>query len=89
MTNLGKNVFLENDNNSFFDNSAATGTEDILMDSLLATGWGTAFLDIDTLYMERKILLLSSFSSVSFLDPLLMVLSFVINHLHQPITTTP
>lgn len=48
VTNLGRNVFFENQNDgTFLDKSVTTQTEDKFMDSLLATGWGTAFLDID------------------------------------------
>lgn len=50
ITNLGRNVFLENQNDgTFLDNSSFTGTEDTYMDSdsLFATGWGTAFIDLD------------------------------------------
>lgn len=48
ITNLGRNVLLENDGNaSFTDMTSQTGVEDTNMDSLLAIGWGTAFMDVD------------------------------------------
>lgn len=49
ITNLGRNVLLENQNEGRFeDKTTQTGTEDTYMlDSLLAVGWGTAFMDID------------------------------------------
>lgn len=48
MTNLGRNVLLENQGNQhFIDKTNETHTEDTYVDSLLATGWGTAFLDVD------------------------------------------
>lgn len=48
VTNLGRNVFLQNQGDGTFQNYATeTGTEDTYMDSLLATGWGTAFIDVD------------------------------------------
>ena len=48
ITNFGKNVFLRNDGDAFTDITDATGTGDeFIVDSLLAIGWGTAFLDVD------------------------------------------
>ena len=48
ITNLGRNVLLENqDKIVFTDKTTEAGVEDEYMDSLLATGWGTAFLDMD------------------------------------------
>ncbi|MFT5386299.1 MAG: hypothetical protein ACI81W_003712 [Saprospiraceae bacterium] len=48
ITNLGRNVLLENQGDATFsDQSTATGVEDTYMDSLLAVGWGTAFIDVD------------------------------------------
>ncbi len=48
ITNFGKNVFLRNDGDTFTNITDMTGTGDeFIVDSLLAIGWGTAFLDID------------------------------------------
>ena len=49
ITNLGRNALLENDGTgSFADRTTETATEDTYMqDSLLAVGWGTAFVDMD------------------------------------------
>ncbi len=48
ITNLGRNVLLENQgNHTFLDQTTETGVEDSHVDSLLATGWGTAFMDVD------------------------------------------
>ncbi len=48
VTNLGTNIFMENQgNNTFLDKAAETGTEDTYVNSLFATGWGTAFIDVD------------------------------------------
>ena len=49
ITNLGHNVLMDNQNDgTFTDRSIETGTDDTYMlDSLLAVGWGTAFMDMD------------------------------------------
>ena len=48
ITNLGRNVLLDNKNDGTFeDKTTEKGVEDTMMDSLLATGWGTAFIDMD------------------------------------------
>lgn len=49
VTNFGKNVLLRNDGDSFTDitDAAGVGDEWIIVDSLLAIGWGTSFLDVD------------------------------------------
>ena len=48
ITNFGKNVFLRNDGETFTNITDASGTGDeFIVDSLLAIGWGTAFLDVD------------------------------------------
>ena len=46
ITNLGRNVLLEQQD-GFIDRTTETGVEDTYMDTLLATGWGTAFIDVD------------------------------------------
>lgn len=49
ITNLGENVLLKNNGNGTFSNhSIAAGIGDShVTDQLLATGWGTAFIDLD------------------------------------------
>ena len=49
MTNLGENVLLKNNGDGTFSNyTIAAGVEDShVTDQLLATGWGTAFIDFD------------------------------------------
>lgn len=47
VTNLGRNVLLENQNTTFTDMTTERDVEDTGTDSLLNTGWGTAFIDMD------------------------------------------
>ena len=49
ITNLGRNVLLENQGNSTFnDVTTSAGVEDIyVVDTLFSTSWGTQFLDYD------------------------------------------
>lgn len=49
VTNLGRNVLLQNNGDGTFqDDTAIAGVEDTnVNDSLLATGWGTTFIDLD------------------------------------------
>lgn len=49
ITNLGENILLQNNGNGTFSNhTIAAGVEDShVTDHLLATGWGTAFIDFD------------------------------------------
>ncbi len=47
VTNLGRNVLLRNDGAKFVDVSTWAGVENTYVDTLLTTGWGTQFLDID------------------------------------------
>ena len=51
ITNLGRNVFLQNDGNqNFTDISTSAGVENTYTEgstSLLTTGWGTAFMDVN------------------------------------------
>ncbi|MEM9822239.1 MAG: FG-GAP-like repeat-containing protein, partial [Bacteroidota bacterium] len=48
ITNLGSNVLLENDNANFTNVAATAGVEnEFATAGEFATGWGTAFLDID------------------------------------------
>lgn len=49
VTNLGRNVLLQNNGDGTFqDHTAIAGVEDTnVNDSLLATGWGTTFIDLD------------------------------------------
>jgi len=49
ITNIGRNVFLENDNGTFQDVATFAGIENetVASDGLNTTGWGTAFFDVD------------------------------------------
>jgi len=49
VTNFGKNALLLNDGESFSNiaDDAGAGNEWVITDSLMAIGWGTAFLDVD------------------------------------------
>jgi len=50
VTNIGRNILHKNNGNgTFIDTTAAAGVENqwIIQDSLYATGWGTAFFDVD------------------------------------------
>jgi hypothetical protein len=49
VTNIGRNVLVENDQGTFTDVTTAAGVENttVPVDGLNTTGWGTAFLDVD------------------------------------------
>lgn len=50
ITNIGRNILIENENGQFADVTAFAGVENAKvpgLDSLNTTGWGTAFLDVD------------------------------------------
>jgi len=47
ITNLGRNVLLNNSNGVFLDKTAHAGVEDIKYQDLNTVGWGTSFQDMD------------------------------------------
>ena len=47
ITNLGRNVLLENEGNSFVDRSTEAGVENTYYQGLNTVGWGTAFEDLN------------------------------------------
>lgn len=47
ITNLGRNVLLNNQNNEFIDLSTEAGVEDTQFNNLNTVGWGTSFQDIN------------------------------------------
>lgn len=47
ITNLGRNILLVQDQEKFTDQTTSTGIEDTYMGNVFATGWGTAFADVD------------------------------------------
>ena len=82
ITNLGENVFLRNEGNSKFINKTKEAgiTNTTTPEGLLATGWGTAFMDVDNdsyldLYVVNGYVPAASFIANSKANPNILYLN--------------
>ena len=75
VTNIGRNILMKNNNDgTFTDTTAAAGVENtwVITDSAYATGWGTAFLDVDNdSYLDLFVVngYIQALEPMSLLDP--------------------